>query len=127
MITKNSWQCLTLLYLAAAVVGCTKLSERTHARYDIGTPGKVRPAEPGVAGVSAAVAGLLAMNILFNSVTGSDTLWLWPGGDEACLDGGTPAADQDGKNPGRPDPPKPASKSTDRDEVSWASPAKVQP
>lgn len=39
---------LGLLLLACLVSsGCTKYSERTHARYELGMPYKMRPAEPG--------------------------------------------------------------------------------
>lgn len=37
---------LTLLTLTL-VCGCTKTSERTHARYELGQPFKFRPADPG--------------------------------------------------------------------------------
>jgi len=37
---------LTLVVIVSSA-GCTKLSERTHARYELGTPLKLRSAEPG--------------------------------------------------------------------------------
>ena len=207
-IIENAVRVLMLSCLAVAVTGCTKFSERTHARYEIGTPGKVRPAEPGglyevkwsatpggpkktlagtqrlvargaavgfirdndgtilaiagpdtfplpslpnearlcvwstsvpkqtqlsknlegtgrVAGAGAAVAGLLAMNVLFNSMTGSDSLWLWPGDNDVRIDNATSA--HDGKNHSHPEDPRPTPQTTDRGGVPWSTSAKMQP